>query len=293
MKFLILALLISGLNLSATECELWYISGQTELDDFYKSNPNCDTLTGNLTISFSPEIVDLSPLKNITTIIGDLTINGSPTSGNLRGLESLQTVTGDLIIEYLNTKSLEGLESLNEVGDGIEIKNSELETLNGLDSLKTVGRYISIQVNNNLTDILTLNSNIVFLNEIPGIVIYKNPNLSICNSGLICSRSFFNTSLMIEKNAEGCNSWDEVKESCLQSSINEISDLNKTYTFIEKRKIKLDWLVQFNDIQIFNMLGKDYTDGITFENNTIDLTNLEKGFYIFSIDGLNIKIFND
>lgn len=326
MKYLFIIFLFSNCFLSSKQCRLWYASKQSEINQI---SSDCDTLNGGIEIDFGSgnnedPIVDLSPLKNIKVIIGDKVTNGflelsgdaskiKDFSGfenltsidelrivnltgvkNLIGFKSLKKINENLGIYYSELESLKGLEQLKSIGN-LEISNSSLVSIDGLEAISEIDQYIEIIENKNLIDINSFNKNIKFTSNLPQrINISGNPLLSVCSTDFICNNfNIFNRVLIFNGNAEGCNSYEEVEQNCLKSSVEE-EQHTFNYHFISDRQIKFSFPITKNDVALFNTLGKDLSDKITLQDEfVINLQNLKKGFYILRIGDNIIKLIID
>lgn len=322
--FLIIIFLIPCFSLLATKCDFGDVYGQSA---FKFLDPYCDTLINYLYIDLDPvlgdedRITDLSPLKNIKTIIGDLVISGETESlkdfsglenlqtitGDLifksvrgiksfKGFENLQTINGDLIFEYVEgIKNLKGFESLSEIGDVLELRNTKFESLSGLSSLKSIGRYVILDRNENLVDIQALKSDIHFLEEeehpeFSGIWIIDNPKLSICNCGLVCRRISSIAHFIFERNAEGCNSIEEVQEACLQSDVADNIDNNETFKFLDDKTIRFSSTIHKDKVFIYNTIGMNFSGKLSINSDIVGLRDLPTGFYILIVGDQRIKV---
>ena len=198
-----------------------------------------EIIGGDLRIG-SSGLLDLQGLNNLTHISGSLQVHGNDLLKKLDGLESLDEVGGGLAIKYnpvLN--SLSGVSNLGSI-DGLYIEyNDNLQSLNGLQNLS--GSVFDIQVfgNDVLSDLTSLNGltgvnrYLEFienpaLQSLDGIenllieaylvTIADNYNLSHCAVKSICD--YLDTphpgwwTIDIRVNDEGCNSVEEVEDSC-------------------------------------------------------------------------------
>lgn len=111
------------------------LTTQAEVDDFqtmHGDGGTCDTVTGNLHINNfgyydGTEVIDLTPLKDLTR------------------------VGGSLAIESTELKTLDGLSALESVGDSLGISvNDNLYSVNALSALTSVGTSVDITFNYSL-----------------------------------------------------------------------------------------------------------------------------------------------
>lgn len=218
-----------------------YIEGDdiTHLDSLYA----IDTISDLLSICGNPLLTSLSGLDNLHAVNGNMHLGywehgSNPLLKDMTGLGGLQYVGGELLflgnasLQNFNgldslmeiekwfsinanpsLKSFEGINSLHTVeGIGI-ISNDSLSSLNGLQGLEKV--TFTVAVNNNpmlfsLDGIENINADsMLFLR------ILNNDALSECNVKSVCDfLGIPESNYIIENNATGCNSPEEVEAAC-------------------------------------------------------------------------------
>jgi len=198
-------------------------------------NPSLNSLTGldNLTrvgidlhIAFVNGLTDLAGLNNLSSVGWGLKIDHNEGLVSLNGLENLTSANyGSIIISrnsYLN--SLSGLEGLKSIGYSLRIRNNDtLTTLEGLDNLVSVNGPLEITNNANLNDLNGI-GNINHTN-ISELLIYDNPNLSICYVESVCNYLADDGDFDIQNNTPGCNSDTEIESSCIALPIENVAPL--------------------------------------------------------------------
>jgi hypothetical protein len=217
---------------------------------------NLTRVEGDLNIAHNSSLVNLFGLNNLTTIEGNLAIKSNGSLINLSGLENLSSIEGDLTIGgyYGGNGSLEdisALSNLTSIGGGLQIgpypgTSNKLKGLEGLQNITSVG-YILITGNDSLISLEALsNLNYVSLIEIRDNQILKslaglenvftdsidrfhvvgNDSLSYCQIQNMCEylEMYDDYShIYIFSNAPGCNSQEEVRDSCEVVTIEEIT----------------------------------------------------------------------
>src|SRR5690606_17868335 len=91
-------------------------------------------------------IIDLTPLQNLTEITGELFLGVNRNLTSLEGMNALESIGGNLRF-WNNNRSLtnlEGLSNLQSIGGSLEIgenwnNNSALSNLDGLNNLSQIG----------------------------------------------------------------------------------------------------------------------------------------------------------
>jgi hypothetical protein len=149
-------------------------------------------------------LTDLTGLENISSLGGSLIIGGADPMGtnpgliNLSGLENLTSIDGDLRI--LCNPSLANLDGLRN-----------LTSINGSLIIGVLG--ISVWENDSLSSIIGLKN--IDAGTITNLHIYNNPKLSLCEVKSICDYlDMPNGEVIIGNNLAGCNSPEEVQDSC-------------------------------------------------------------------------------
>lgn len=178
-----------------------FISTQSDLDTLEATG--CDSVLGALNISYTADIT------------------------NLDGLASLTSIEGDLIIYYNGVlTNLDGLANLTSVGGSLDLGGNEaLTNLDGLANLTSVGGYLQISLNAVLTNLGGLAS----LTSVGGdLIIYNNGVLTNCRAIAPVlgwpngpPEDSVRDSIIIERNAIGCNSIAEVLASNTPPTISD------------------------------------------------------------------------
>jgi len=214
---------------------------QNEVDIFVSVLTGCDTIFGDLTISGSNAITDISGLSDITHVTGNLNIDRTYNLADLTGLEGITKIGGRLRI--VNTRGLtdiSALGSLTQIGTDITIiSNRDIETLSGLPEFTAINGSLRIQDNTNLSDIsvfsdvstiggfLYIRSNPALeslagftgLNFIGNYLnISYNTSLTDC-SGIcnVINNGNYGSSVSIFNNPSACSSFTEISTLCAVS----------------------------------------------------------------------------
>ncbi len=173
---------------------------------------------------------DCDLLSNLTGIndvyyIKELELSSLPLVENLEGFKGLKFVDG-LEIEDCEFKSLQGLEQLEGIQEHLILsENQKLENLNGPNNLERLGSPLFIWFDSKLeiTGNPRLNSIHMLSNAISNIeelIIKDNPQLASCSIAPICQAlSSSAITIDIENNMIGCNSTQEVLDSCRNNQI--------------------------------------------------------------------------
>jgi len=239
--------------------------------------------------------------------------NSSLTS--LEGLNNISSVGGHLFIRINDILTdIDGLGNLTTIGDAFDISNNpELSSISDMQSLTTIGGDLTFHGNYSLTNIsglinlntiegdLTLSSNTLLCslsgldninpNSINNIEIFDNTLLSECDVYSICQNlASPNGEIVIENNTPGCNSPEEVEESCFVNT-NEISvNDTKIQIFPNPAKDNITILcpknIQLKKVCIYNQEGRKLLckkDG----EKTIDVSEFQSGLYFIEIKTIN------
>lgn len=184
-----------------------------------------------LDISTNSNLENLTALSNLTVIQGDLSVGNNPKLTSLEGLGAITTLKKVSI--YNNDKffNLIGLEHLTQIDGSLEIfDNDSLRFLNGLNQLSAIHEDLFILRNPLLENLLDLGQ----LNSIgDNVTIRDNASLSVCEVSGICNYLIHNPDqILIENNADGCNSPQEVEFLCggIPTFVNVFIDLDENCT---------------------------------------------------------------
>jgi hypothetical protein len=291
---------------------LTYIGGYLEIN----SNPALTSLSGldnitsfgnDLYIEYNNLLTNLSGLDNVTSIGTDLSIVDNNNLGSLTGLNSLISIGGMLYVQGTNAfTNFSGLDNLTTIGDALWIgytttltnftglnkvtfiggdidiyNNDALTNFTGLSSLTSIGEGIDIEYNVNALTSLTGLDNIAD-SSIKGIYFFYNLHLCTCSIKSICNYlNSPNELTVIESNANGCNSIQEVKDSCIVFSIKDTSSQQMFSIFPNPSVNKLTIQTSLDgQLSISNLNGQELiTRQITEPKTQIDVSALPSGVY--------------
>jgi len=160
-------------------------------------------------------------LENLSHIEENLRVDSECNCINsFSGLESLTTIEGNLQIGGVTALDFTGLDNLSTIGGSIHLYRSGMSSLSGLENVTVFGNnptpwtftnpgQVILENNSSLIDISAI-SNI----PISNLRLQNNENLSVCNIESICEYFAQGGTGMTENNAEGCNSVNEIVQSC-------------------------------------------------------------------------------
>jgi len=296
---------------------------QSQIDSFQENFPNCTEIEGDVFFGEAEgnySITNLDSLIVLKSIGGRLDIIRCENLNNLSGLDSLKTV-GSYLTMWQNgsLNNLSGLISLTSIGEGFAIENNEqLISIEGLQSLTTVGGPMGINGNTSLTNLNGLNSlteidgflslmtnvNLVDISGIKNIdpnsiweylAIRHNYLLSDCAIYSICEHiATSNELIVIDDNAEGCNSQAQVEIACQELLVLDNKENNDVIIFPNpaKQTVKISTTIkyQISLITIYNLQGQKMVSQKPFQNK-IDVSKLKAGSYIVCIESENNTYF--
>lgn len=164
---------------------------------------------------------------------------------------------------------------------------SLLNNLSGLDGLTTINGDLHIEVNPSLTSLSGLEN--IDPGSIADLYIYSNYSLSSCHARYICDYlASPNGTIGIEDNAPGCNSPEEVQDSC-EAHAGIIDGLSfedglLIYPNPSNSSITIELPTQpskYTFLIISNTNGQLLiTQSITKPQSDIDISHLPNGIYI-------------
>jgi len=215
------------------------LSSQSQIDAF---PAGCTTILGNLTISESSagDIIDLSPLAELTSVQGRLLVFDNTGLTSLTGLNNITSTTqstriskngslSDLsglgglmsVSSFLQIDNNAGLTSVDGLNASLQVDgrlivedNDELLELDGMNGITQIGNAtLEISDNPKLADISGLNS--LDPLTIINLIIEDNPMLGVCEVLVVCDYLAVPTNTAsISGNATGCISRAEVENAC-------------------------------------------------------------------------------
>ncbi len=311
---LFVGLLVSG-SVMAQSClpDGITFTTQSQIDSFQIIYPNCTEIEGNVTIR--EDVVSLNGLNVLTSIGGGLSIKYTSDLTNLSGLDNVTFIGGYLdIIVNDDLTSFSGLDNVTSIGGGFEIAynnaltslshledltsiegyliikgNDVLTSLSGLENVTSVGGLLEIYSNASLSSLSGLD-NVTFTEE--NLHIYHNQLLSDCAILNICTYLENSTSIIyIHNNATGCNSSEEVQDSCIANGVNIDEQIiaDKIIIFPNPSStqitVELPATPQKNtSLTIYNLNGQQFiTQRITEPQTVVDVTGLPKGVYFVKV----------
>jgi hypothetical protein len=175
------AMLLFAFNQVMAQCPPGNVilDSQADVNDFLTNYPNCTEISGNLQIGINAgtsDIIDISPLGNLTRVENSLNIWHNSMLPNLSGLNNITSVGGLDILFNSSLGNINGLSNLTSTSGLLQIRvNHVLTDLNGLNNLTIVGGDLNIRENAALTNVSDLSS----LTSIPGFLnIEKNAALT-------------------------------------------------------------------------------------------------------------------
>ncbi len=254
---------------------------------------NVSDIGGDISIVSNNLLSNLNELGSVTSIMGRIFIGGNMSLKSLTGLENVISIPGELrIVENDSLSSLSGLENLSNIGESIIIWNNDaLTNLIALESITSIGGWLSIAENDVLNSLAGLDN--IESSSIEVLVIAENFVLSTCEVLSVCEYlAIPGDSVVIYDNAPGCNSADEVEDSCYWVSIDDHYVTNNLLLFPNPAYQELNISVEGHRIQkasIFTLTGQQVFT-IRPVTGRIDISFLRPGIYVLEVMVENRKI---
>jgi len=242
------------------------INASSEIWNFFERNPHPNfysfCMPEGITFSSQSEIDSFhSSHPNCVNIEGNVIISGDDIS-NLLGLDAIISIGG----------------SLSMIG------NDSLQNLSGLDNLTSIGGDLIITENPALVSLTGLD--ILQADSISNLYIHSNVSLTTCAIQSICDYlASPNGEVVIENNAPGCNSGQEVVEICESVSIDEVRTNNSIIIFPNPAINGLFITAGKSDIKeltIYSVTGQQVLQERPVNGN-IDISHLQPGMYIVEV----------
>lgn len=282
------------------------LGSQAAIDNFLINYPDCTTIEGKLSISGS-DITNLHGLQNITTFEQALYIEDCPLLENFSGLENLTFIGGNFDLAFLPLiENFNELSNLTHVGEALNIlvlpsltsfnglnnltsplthltiwDTQNLINLEGLNNIPSVAISLWFRDNSGLQDISALEN--TDLSELLSLKIIDNPQLSYCHVQSICEALVNGSQTnVIENNGNGCNSFEEVMNSCIESAPNVLGSENYTFFPNPANSVIVFLQIMPKTIKIFTSKGQlvYIQDNVSF---SMDINDLNPGLYFMRI----------
>ncbi len=256
-------------------------------DFFVFNNPSLNTLNGmtalesvtNVRLLFNQGLVDISQLQELNEINGFVHLIGMTGLDELTGLQGVPEINGDLKIEQCGIEDFSGLEGLTTVNGNISITgNDSLVDFSGLSNLTSVQGEFVIENNQSLESIHHLSS----LTDITdSLIIAGNEVLSDCDANAVCYHITNASDIVVQDNAAGCNTVDEIEMDCAITSITENeSSLFELYPNPSSESVTVRH-AQTLPCRILDMSGRQVMDAQT--NAQINVSTLSPGMYLVEL----------
>ncbi|MBO9616398.1 MAG: T9SS type A sorting domain-containing protein [Dyadobacter sp.] len=190
---------------------------------------NLNGLSDLTTVGYNVRVVDnkalttVSALSKLTLIPGFLSIGRNENLLNLTGLENIVEIQGAVALGAIPlVTNFDPLSALTRIGGFLYIgQNAGLTSVTGLRNLRVVNDYINFELNSVLTTLAGLDS--LDYTTPSYIKLIDNPLLSFCSVKGICNFMANRTNYLIEGNAQGCNSDNEINTVCASLPVELVS----------------------------------------------------------------------
>lgn len=279
---------------------------------------NLASVAMDVFIEGNPLLENIEKLSGLSYIGGNLIITNNPLLENLHGLEGVFQISGKLWIEdNVSLESLLGLDNLSQTGGLIRISaNQSLQNFDGLASLTSIGGSLviggtghlgsignpsltnitglsqltliegSLQVENNISLASLAGLDNILPGSISDLSVYGNSLLSHCEVSSVCSYlSSPGSTVMIEDNAPGCNSAEEVREACLIISVPSAGSIKSLKIcpnpFSDRVQVEISPFTGEGFMQIISLQGRVIREVKTHQPDIeLLLPNLPVGVYM-------------
>jgi len=243
-------------------------------------------------IGYNAKVNNVTGLANLSNVEGAFHIEYCPLLGSLSGLENLASVGGDFSLQYLDIlPGLEGLEGLATVGGNFEIRtNQMLASLEELYALTSIGGELAIRSNFDLISLDGIDN--IDAASISDLEIYGNTSLSTCEVWSICNYlGSPNGNVSVTNNAPGCNSPEEIQDSCVANSVGVHEQANLDNISIYPNPARSDISIETTSdpgkdtkLTISNPGGQQLiAQHLTESKTNISIAKLPSGIYIVQI----------
>jgi len=249
---------------------------------------NLTSIGEGIQIMSNKVLTSLGGLDNLPSIGGSLEISYNNVLTDLSGLNSLISIPGYLLIDnnYAMT-NVTGLNNLNLIGGKLDIcSNPVLTSLTGLDGVTSIGEGLTITNNDALTSLTGLDN--IESGSIDDLDIIGNGSLSNCAVQSICDYlGYLSGPADIYYNAMGCNSVEEVKDSCGITAIEQVVPESSLIIYPNPTSTTITINTPAKcSLSIQNISGQQLLQQqITEPTSTLDVSGLSTGVYMLKVVG--------
>ncbi len=229
-----------------------------------------------------------SMFQSLVSVQSKLEIEDNGFNGSISNFNNLVHVPQKLSIkDNDNIISIDGFNAVTKL-EILDISiNKKLTEITGFNELDSVGNF-RLRHNKLLTDLPGFNDDLVIYDKL---VISSNIELSYCRYYPICNALDDNTiTKQISNNNTGCNSEQEVANSCLTVGETEYQKLeglrvqpNPVSTYLN-----IDLEVDYNQVSVFDIHGrliKSVSNMVSGE--PVSVEDISNGVYFLRINTLN------
>ena len=168
-------------------------------------------------ILYCDMILNLQGIEELTEIDSYLSVFSNENLESLNGLGNIEK-TGNIILREVpklsDISALNQLYSLSNNGaHSLWIEDTGLIDLTGLNNIDSISNKVKIIENPYLSSLSGF-GNPAFIHVDSLVTISNNLSLTDCAIETVCNRIESNHPIIIEDNAEGCNTVEEVQEQC-------------------------------------------------------------------------------
>lgn len=254
------------------------------------------TIGGGFSIFYNDALTNFTGLDGLTSIGGVFHIYQNNVLTSFTGLDSLDSIGGGVkIIINIALISFTGLEGLTSIGGELQIwGNYVLENLTGLGGLTSIGGSLTIGSNNYgniaLTSLTGLEN--IYAGSITNLTIRSNYLLTTCEIHSVCDYlATPNGIIVIQDNATGCNSSEEVITACEvgveESAVTSQQSAVNIYPNPSSSSIIISTPTTPNKntfLTIYNINGQRLIEcQITEQQTVVDVSGLPQGVYFVRI----------
>jgi hypothetical protein len=249
---------------------------------------NLTNIGGYLRLLSNTSLSSLSGLSNIKSIGDYLKITQNDNLTDLTGLGGLTNIDSSLYITLNHgLTSLAGTDMLTSIGGDVYIQsNYVLTSLEGLAGVSSIGGRLWIDNNSVLKNLSGIDN--IDANSIEDLAIWDNPLLDQCEVESICAYLVNpGGNIIINDNATGCNSPEEVQDSCEANAVNINEQYIRDNLLLYPNPAYQEVNISAEGITLDEVVFYTLTGQMVFQtrpkNNTIVISNLQPGMFIVEV----------
>ena len=274
-------------------------------------------LDGDLGLGRRGPYNSFDALSNIHSIEGALVFTNLIAENEFKGFNNLEVIKRGLVQFNVTSSEMSGFNKLSIINGSLDVSESAFDSLSDLRKVRGELDALIIHLNPNLVSLdglqgfvadsmigigISINSNPrlrsitgienLFIGEFNVVDIHHNPILRDCAKKNICEAIRNGRIVRVSNNALGCNSKEEIWESCLTNTGEQSQSRYALYPNPAKDIVRVIGEYESMKVLVTDLAGKVWMNEV-IKARSIDIGNLPKGSYTISLvtpDGVESEL---